>query len=135
MARPRVAAAIRFARQIEQQGDCWIWTGALTRHGYAQFSDGHVHRTYAHRWSYEFHRAQIPEGLHIDHLCRNRACVNPWHLEPVTPEVNTLRGEGVTARLARRTDTCERGHALPADRICLECSRIRHANYPKRTAS
>lgn len=58
---------------------------------------------YAHRWSYEYHRAEIPEGLQIDHLCRNRLCVNPWHLEPVSGEVNRQR-------YADSFTHCPRGH-------------------------
>jgi hypothetical protein len=98
----------------------------------------------AHRWAYEFLRAEIPEGLHIDHLCRNRACVNPWHLEPVTNRVNGLRGESVAAQHARKTH-CIRGHEFTTEntypikngkgRGCRECSRIKdRERAPRRRA-
>ena len=81
----------RFVSKIVPDGECWRWTGELNL-GYGRLS---IDRkpVYAHRWSYEFHVADIPEGLVIDHLCRNRWCVNPWHLEPVTIGVNVQRGE------------------------------------------
>lgn len=85
----------RFESKIEAQGDCWIWTGEKSG-GYGRLT---IDRkpTYAHRWSYEYHRAPIPAALVIDHLCRNRACVNPWHLEPVPLSVNVRRGADARA--------------------------------------
>lgn len=130
--RPRVDAETRFFRHVEQSGDCWLWTTPLTRTGYAQFSDENVRPVYAHRWSYEHFRADLSPGLVIDHLCRVRNCVNPWHMEPVTPRVNTLRGEGPTALLSRRGALCKRGHSLPADGNCHECRLITYAAYRSR---
>lgn len=87
--------------------DCWIWNGTICD-GYGRFRiDGKD--VFAHRWSYELLRAEIPPSLRIDHLCRNRACVNPWHLEPVSQRENVLRGEGVPALNARKTH-CNSGH-------------------------
>lgn len=81
----------RFFFKVVQDGDCWRWVGALNRSGYGEFGAHGSHAVRAHRWAYEYLRADIPAGLQLDHLCRNRWCVNPWHLEPVTPLVNTRR--------------------------------------------
>lgn len=81
----------RFFAQVQQDPfGCWNWAGRRTKAGYGRFHDDHKDLL-AHRWVYEFLRADIPVGLELDHLCRNRACVNPWHLEPVTRSVNALR--------------------------------------------
>jgi hypothetical protein len=74
----------------------------------------------------------IPEGKQLDHLCRNRACINPEHLEPVTAKENILRGESFSAKNARKTH-CIHGHELSGDnlrilkhgRVCLECRRTK----------
>ncbi|TBO59895.1 HNH endonuclease [Streptomyces kasugaensis] len=80
--------------------------------GYARISvDGE--RQYAHRVSYEAFVAPIPDGLVIDHLCRNRGCVNPEHLDAVTQRVNVLRGESPAAARARQV-ACIHGHQLDA---------------------
>lgn len=73
---------------------CWIWQASASSNGYGRFgmpgkACGYV---LAHRWAYESLRVEIPAGLVLDHLCRNTLCVNPWHLEPVTKQVNALRG-------------------------------------------
>lgn len=70
---------------------CWIWVGRLNRNGYGRICLG-GREPMAHRVSYELHVGPIPDGLVLDHLCRVRCCVNPFHLEPVTVQVNTLRG-------------------------------------------
>lgn len=92
----------------------------------------------AHRIAYELVRGQVPEGLVLDHLCRNRACCNPDHLEAVTNYVNVVvRGEGLSARHARAAH-CKRGHAFTDDntyitpkgaRVCRVCQRRREARY------
>lgn len=80
-----------FAKFFEptDTGECWLWKGSFNSHGYGRF--GHPAKM-AHRLVYEMYRGPIPEGLHLDHLCRTKACVNPAHLEPVTPAVNIQRG-------------------------------------------
>lgn len=77
---------------------CWEWTGAKTAAGYGQFTR---RKEYAHRHAYEDLVGPIPEGLVIDHLCRNPSCVNPDHLEPVTQRENIRRG---TSPLADRVE-------------------------------
>ena len=108
----------RIERKIlpEPMTGCWLWTGFLNDRGYAAeytIEGPQKYKTHrAHRLVYEMHKGPIPEGLYIDHLCRNRSCVNPLHLEPVTMRENTMRGNGrynlARWRLARTH--CRRGH-------------------------
>lgn len=112
---------------------CWLWLGALDRDGYGHISVGRKTNTGAHRAAYEAFVGPIPTGMVIDHRCRVRCCVNPDHLEPVTPRENVLRGDSSAAEFARRTH-CKRGHRLvvfvaeddPSFRIrlCKECQRV-----------
>lgn len=105
------AALTRFLAKVQREGSgCWRWTGAINQHGYGRVWD--IRRggaVQAHRFSYEAHKGSVPDGLVIDHLCRNRACVNPDHLEPVTNRENLLRGANFVADEARRTQ-CPVGH-------------------------
>lgn len=93
---------------------CWQWTGALTAAGYGQISAGGAAvngaKKYAvHRLVYETLVGPVPPGLSLDHLCRNRACCRPEHLDPVTPQENALRGVGPAAIRAAKTH-CPQGH-------------------------
>jgi len=93
-------------QNVVERSDCILWEGTVTDKGY-----GWERNQYAHRKAYERAKGQIPPGLQLDHLCRNRRCVNPDHLEPVTRKENILRGESFSAQNARKTH-CERGHEL-----------------------
>jgi hypothetical protein len=95
--------------------DCWEWTDALTASGHAQVS---MHGTTcpAYRVSYQMFVGPIPDELTLDHLCRNRACVNPTHVEPVTIRENTLRGIGPSSVNAAKTH-CLRGHEFTPENI------------------
>jgi len=93
----------------ETADGCWRWTGRRDGAGYGMFWDGsRVQRS--HRYAFTEMRAEIPDGLQLDHLCMNRACVNPDHLDPVPQVVNILRGNGWGALNARKTH-CPAGHA------------------------
>lgn len=83
---------------VDPETGCWVWSRSVTGKGYAQTFVGGKNQG-AHRVFYEHFRGPIPAGLHIDHLCRVRACVNPDHLEAVTVTENTRRGSW--ARLTR----------------------------------
>jgi len=93
---------------VKSSQGCWVWNLTLDEDGYGRFRLG-TKRWYAHILSHEMEVGPIPEGWHVDHRCRNRACVRPDHLEAVTAHVNTMRGIGPTARNARKTH-CNRGH-------------------------
>lgn len=110
-------------------GTCWTWRGGRNGDGYSTFNDGR-RNVGAHRYSYETLVGPIPEGLELDHLCRNRLCVRPDHLEAVDHRTNVLRSDNPAAKASRRT-ACPKGH--PYDRIelgrfrrCGQCVRDRY---------
>lgn len=128
----------RFWAKVERgaESECWPWVASVTSTGYGALGSGgrSEPKVYAHRVSYELNVGPIPAGLEIDHLCRNRRCVNPAHLEPVPHRENTLRGESPVAVNAAKTH-CVRGHALSGPNVylrpdapwrsCRECRRLR----------
>lgn len=133
----------RFNEKIQVTATgCHEWTAYRGHGGYGRFYlDGPA--VMAHRWSYEYHVGPIPEGLVLDHLCRNPPCVNPEHLEPVTYAENTRRGIGPLvkkAQAASRTH-CAEGHPFTPDntyrdsksRHCLTCKKAAARAYYERT--
>lgn len=125
----------RFWSKVDKRGpdECWEWTATKTRKGYGQFNyEGRTQR--AHRVAYMIAIGPIPRES-LDHICRNRGCVNPSHLEPVSSRENTLRGEGVAALHAKKS-CCPKGHELTdgnlrasevsrGKRACLRCDQDR----------
>lgn len=104
----------RFDRKImpEPMSGCWIWLGSWNFGGYGQVRIARRAQG-AHRAIYTLLRGPIPDGLDLDHLCRTRACVNPQHLQPVTRQINLLRGE-------RANPThCKAGHPLIRENIYI----------------
>lgn len=89
-------ARVRLAQRVDGMTVCWEWTLAPTGRGYGLWKRRDANREMlAHRMSYLLHVGPVPEGLTLDHLCRNTICVNPEHLEPVTARVNVRRGKGL----------------------------------------
>lgn len=126
--------------------DCWVWTASLSN-GYGQFMRSDRKPDLAYKVAYETWRGSVLAGMQLDHLCRVRACCNPWHLEVVTQHENILRGDGYCGKAARKTH-CLRGHPLSGDNLvidvtgigrgysrqCRECKRLRKARYVARSS-
>lgn|SRR6185369_250795 len=122
----------RLWEKVDRSGgdnSCWPWTGGVVEGNYGYFwADGTMRR--AHRVTYELLVGPIPDGLDLDHLCRNPNCVNPSHLEAVTHRTNVLRGASPFAAKAKQA-TCAHGHVYTAEntglrdgtRFCLTCRR------------
>lgn len=128
----------RFAQKVERDGECWAWTAGLMGGGYGQFHDGGPN--YAHRWLYARLIGPIPEGMTLDHLCRNRKCVRPDHLEVVTRGENVLRGIGFAAKNHLATH-CPNGHPYAGSNLvvkgdgsrrCRECHRVQQSARHRR---
>lgn len=141
----------RFWSQVEKTDDCWLWTGSATGKGYGQIcvtepGKGTKHE-YAHRLAYTWLVGPIPEGLTIDHLCRNQSCVNPSHLEVVTRAENTHRyfatitecphGHPYTEENTLWTWTLSQNGKYYWKRHCAECNRqrVRESNRRKHEES
>lgn len=124
--------------KVVSESGCWVWQGC-THDGYGWFRM--PERAYlAHQWGYTHIFGSIPSGLQLDHTCRNRACCNPLHTEPVTRKVNILRGESPSARNARKTE-CLNGHPFDESntrqiptggRYCRACDRLRKPAIKRR---
>lgn len=122
---------LRFENLISKTEGCWQWLGYGNPYGRFKVKG---HGLVAHRVSYIMSGRVIPEGLTLDHLCKNILCVNPAHLEPVTMRENLRRGNGISSIHSRRTH-CARGHELSGNNIrggkygrrCKVCQSIANA--------
>jgi hypothetical protein len=121
----------RFFQSVHKTNGCWLWTGPVA-YGYGSFTlAGRTFR--AHRVSYILAGRDLPVGLVVDHLCREKQCVNPAHLEAVTSGENTRRGHSYPSH-------CKRGHELSGENVrmvgkqrkCRLCQRIRTAKWRAR---
>lgn len=131
-----IPVADRILSKVVKSGDCWQWVGAIKENGYGVILDQGVRRmVYVHRKMFELFYYKIPDGLVIDHLCRNRACCKPSHLQAVTQKENLLRGENRNF-VTQRTGFCARGHemnlhgkqAKDGRTRCNACRKLRRRN-------
>lgn len=128
----------RFAQKVRPgENGCIEWTASINGAGYGTFTAASYQTVMAHRWAYERFVGLIPEGLRLDHLCRNRRCVNPEHLEPVSQRENVRRGLGNASKTH-----CPKGHPYSGSylhidpktghRSCHQCRRDRY--YARKNA-
>lgn len=121
------------------RGPCILWEGATQSKGYGSETDHRGGTRLVHRRVWEEACGPIPDGMTIDHLCTQKTCINPDHMEVVTRAENSRRKN-------ERQTHCKRGHALSGDnvrltprgdrvhRVCRECARIHNADYVARRA-
>ena len=134
---------IRFMSHVqkgESPDGCWIWKAYVPPKGYGQFWLNGDNKTGAHRFSYTTFNGSIPDGLQIDHLCRNKVCVNPKHLEAVTARENQMRNPDSIVLANLLKTHCHRGHELIGDNLykrkdnrrdCMTCRRLNNKKHSK----
>ena len=107
--RKQLRVVSRFFKYAGVGDGCWEWTGYVRPNGYGCFAIQY-RKPGAHRYAYQLFRGPIPTGLTLDHLCKNRVCVNPWHLEPVSLRENLLRSSDTQATINAKKRACINGH-------------------------
>lgn len=127
---------VRWWSNVVVTDGCWHWAGDINHKGYGRmYANGRS--IGAHRIGYQMLRGEIPDGMEIDHLCKNRSCVCPDHLEVVTHKENVLRGDNFSAKYARRTHCDRCGLALAGDNLRIQVEngkpRRRCVNCKRRT--
>lgn len=124
-----------FWSYVRKTSTCWIWTGGQSSKRYGSFRNILVHR-----YAYEYHKGKIPDGMTIDHVCKQRLCVNPCHLEVVTRWENVRRGNTITGNNERKL-CCVNGHEFTeaniyrpkrGGRSCRTCQQKREREYKMR---
>lgn len=116
-----------FVGYVIDGNGCWQWVGSIHHSGYGQWFGSS-----AHRHVYEMHKGQVPAGLELDHLCRNRACVNPGHLEPVTHKVNAHRGRSGPKSYCKYGHSMADAYICKNGRACRQCSLAKYALFRRR---
>lgn len=118
----QIPIIVRLVNNMLVIDECWVWQKVLTKDGYGQTNyvdDDGTHRTkIAHKLMYEQIIGPVPDGLELDHICENRACINPIHLEPVTPLVNKSRSTSVGTVNANKTH-CSNGHEYTKENTAI----------------
>jgi len=126
-----------FWSKVDKSAECWTWTAATNGVGYGKCRWAGYWLA-AHRIGYFLGKGDIPDGVHLDHLCRNTLCVRPEHLEAVSPRDNILRGTGYSAKHAAKS-VCPRGHRYDktrgGSRACSTCDNAVARAYQARRRS